>query len=197
MLPCTLNDAHAPPPQETYLFRAACSELRTELRNTRATASEKQRSERTALQHEVDILSQRVTQDSAALKDELRGMFDDRKMAVRTDRRVAENEIQTLNYRIALRLTSEMRSEVEGLRWVLTRRTVLALACIVVMTLATLRYAKYAERKQEIERRKMEALGRAIEGEAGGARAVEGAMAEIVRDADNPKLTSLLSSPLG
>jgi len=138
-----------------------------------------------------------VTQDSAALKDELRGMFDDRKMAVRTERRAAENAIQTLNYRIALRLTSEMRSEVEGLRWVLTRRTVIALACIVVMTLATLRYAKYAERRQEGERRRMEALGKAIEREAGGARAVEGAMAEIVRDAENPALTSLLSSPLG
>lgn len=155
------------------------------------------RTERTQLQHEVDILGQRVSQDMAALKEELKGMFDDRKMAVRMERRGAENSIQELNYKITLQLNSEMRSEVEGLRWVLTRRTVLALACIVVMSLATLRYAKYMERKQEQERKKMEALGRSIEREAPQMRQGEQAMADLVRDAENPALMSMVSNPLG
>lgn len=167
------------------------------MRNARAAQSEKMRTERTQLQHEVDILGQRVSQDMAALKEELKGMFDDRKMAVRMERRGAENSIQELNYKITLQLNSEMRSEVEGLRWVLTRRTVLALACIVVMSLATLRYAKYMERKQEQERKKMEALGRSIEREAPQMRQGEQAMADLVRDAENPALMSMVSNPLG
>lgn len=76
---------------ETYLFRAACSELRTEVGNTRKAEVERMRSERNQLQHEVDILSQRMGQETSHLKDELKGLFDDRKMAVRNEQRNMES----------------------------------------------------------------------------------------------------------
>jgi hypothetical protein len=41
---------------ETYLFRAACSELKTEIGNGRKSQIERMRAERAQLQHEVDIL---------------------------------------------------------------------------------------------------------------------------------------------
>lgn len=82
-----------PGSQETYLFRAACSELRTEIANNRNSETEKMRTARTHLQHEVDILNQRVTQESLTLKDDLKGMFDDRKMAVRTEQRNMERQV--------------------------------------------------------------------------------------------------------
>jgi hypothetical protein len=44
------------------------------------------------LQHEVDILNQRLAQESLALKNELKGMFDDRKMAVRMEQRSMESK---------------------------------------------------------------------------------------------------------
>jgi uncharacterized protein YdeI (BOF family) len=78
---------------ETYLFRAACSELRTEIQNNRKTETEKQRTQRAQLQHEVDILNQRMTQESSNLKDNLKGMFDDRKMAVRVEQRSMESRV--------------------------------------------------------------------------------------------------------
>ena len=86
------------------------------------------RSERAHLQHEVDILSQRVTQETMALKDQLRGMFDDRKMAVRTEQRAMESAIAELNYKITVAMGSDAKGEVEGLRWFLSRRAALAIA---------------------------------------------------------------------
>ncbi|OCK79556.1 hypothetical protein K432DRAFT_63956 [Lepidopterella palustris CBS 459.81] len=139
---------------ETYLFRAACSELRTEISNNRKSEIEKMRTERNQLQHEVDILNQRLAQDSLTLKDELKGMFDDRKMAVRMEQRSMETKIQELNYKITVALNSDARSEVEGLRWVLTRRAAIAIGISAIMILATLRYYNYMTKTQAEERKK-------------------------------------------
>jgi hypothetical protein len=78
---------------ETYLFRAACSELRTEIGNMRKGEMERMRTERNMLQHEVDILGQKMGQETSHLKDELKGLFDDRKMAVRQEQRVKETKV--------------------------------------------------------------------------------------------------------
>jgi hypothetical protein len=78
---------------ETYLFRAACSELKTEIGNTRKGAMERMRTERGGLQHEVDILGQRLGQETQGLRDELKGLFDDRKMAVRQEQRHMETKV--------------------------------------------------------------------------------------------------------
>lgn len=78
---------------ETYLFQAACSELKTEVQNARKANDEKMRMQRTLLQHEVDILNQKLTQDLASLKDDLRGMFNDRKMDVRMEQRSMESAV--------------------------------------------------------------------------------------------------------
>lgn len=138
---------------ETYLFRAACSELRTEISNNRKGETEKLHTERNQLQHEVDILNQRLAQESLALKDELKGMFDDRKMAVRMEQRSMESKIQELNYKITVALNSDARSEIEGLRWVLTRRAAIAIAISAVMILSTLRYNSYMTKTQDHERK--------------------------------------------
>lgn len=81
---------------ETYLFKAACSELRTEVENMRKGEIEKSRNERNQLQHEVDILNQRLGQETAHMKDELKGMFDDRKMAVRQEQRHMDSKVRSM-----------------------------------------------------------------------------------------------------
>ncbi|KAF2878527.1 hypothetical protein BDV95DRAFT_479233 [Massariosphaeria phaeospora] len=138
----------------TYLFRAACSELRTELTNNRQGELERMRSERTQLQHEVDILSQRVGQESGHLKDELKGLFDDRKMAVRQEQRAMETKIQELNYKITVALNSDARSEVEGVRWVLTRRAAITIGISAFMLFLSLRYSSYLSHLQAEEDKK-------------------------------------------
>lgn len=113
---------------ETYLFRAACSELRTSLQTSRHSEIQRQRTQRAQLHHEFDILNQRVTQDMLTLREELKAMFNDRKMAVQEEKQRLDSKISELNYEITVLLNSDSKSEVEGLRWVLTRRAALAIA---------------------------------------------------------------------
>jgi hypothetical protein len=128
------------------------------------------RRERTLLQHEVDILNQKMTQELLALKDELKGMFDDRKMDVRMEQRAMESkvcgipfsndipltllQIQELNYKITVMLNSDSKSEVEGLRWVLTRRSVMGILFMAFMVLTSLRYASYKSHEDEVKKKK-------------------------------------------
>lgn len=173
------------PSQETYLFRAACSELRTEIQNSRNTSSNKMRTERAHLQHEADILNQKVTQESLTLKDDLRGMFNDRKMAVRMEQRAMESAIQELNYKISVALNSDSKGEVEGLRWFLTRRAALFIASMacehpnfgypililmfyLVLILGSLRYSSYMIHMQAQERHKIEQEQRAARSSGNG-----------------------------
>jgi hypothetical protein len=86
---------------DTYLFRAACSELKTEIGNARKGEMERMRTERGQLQHEVDILGQRLGQETGGLRDELKGLFDDRKMAVRQEQRVMETKVGHFAFWIA------------------------------------------------------------------------------------------------
>ena len=79
---------------ETYLFRAACSELSAEVRNNRRVADEQLRQQRTMLQHEVDILAQRLNQELVSLNDSVRGMFNDRRMAVREEQKAVESRVR-------------------------------------------------------------------------------------------------------
>jgi hypothetical protein len=78
---------------ETYLFRAACSELSAEVHNNRRVADEQMRQQRTLLQHEVDILAQRLNQELLTLNDTVRGMFNDRRMTVREEQKAVESRV--------------------------------------------------------------------------------------------------------
>ncbi|KAJ1337467.1 Coiled-coil domain-containing protein 90-like [Microdochium nivale] len=141
---------------ETYLFNAACSELSTEVKNNRKVADETIRQQRTHLQHEVDILSQRMTQDILTLKDEVRAAFHDRKMTVREEQRSTESLLQSINMEISTQLSGDAKSDIEGLRWILSRRSVLGIVFMAIMTLATLRYGSYVnhERQRVVDERK-------------------------------------------
>ncbi|OTA98855.1 hypothetical protein M426DRAFT_325647 [Hypoxylon sp. CI-4A] len=136
---------------ETYLFRAACSELSAEVKNNKRVADENTRQQRTQLQHEVDIVSQRMSQDLMTLKDDVKGMFNDRRMNVREEQRTMESAIQQLNLKISVTLNSDSRSDIEGLRWVLIRRSVLGILFMAVCTLGTLRYATYTKQIRQKE----------------------------------------------
>ncbi|RGP78126.1 moz represents a chromatin-associated acetyltransferase [Fusarium longipes] len=143
---------------ETYLFTAACSELSTEIKNNRRLEEEQLRQQRTHLQHEVDILTQSLNQELHTLNDNVRGSFNDRKMAVREEQKVVESAVQQINYKISIVLSSDAKSEIEAVRWILIRRSVLGILFMAVLTLGTLRYATYVshERQREADRIKKE-----------------------------------------
>lgn len=143
---------------EAYLFRAACSELHTEIMTKRRAEAERARTERTRLEHEVDILSQRMSQDAGNMKDELKGMFDDRKMGVQNEQLHIERKIQELNYRITVLLNSDSRSDVEGVRWIITKRAGVALLTCVLMILGSIKFASTAATWAEEEKKRNAAV---------------------------------------
>ncbi len=146
---------------ESYLFRAACSEMKTTLQSTRHSETLKQRSQRAQLQHEYDILNQRVTQDMMTLKEDLKGLFNDRKLTLQADKRTIDRKISELNYEITVLLNSEARSEAEGLRWVLTRRAAIALGLCAFMIVSTLNYSSIKGREREEKEKKRKAVEKA------------------------------------
>jgi hypothetical protein len=113
---------------EEYLFKAACSELQSSLQAARNSEIQHQRSSRTQLQHDMDIISQRVGQEISGMKDDIKGMFNDHKMTTREQQRSIDTSVQELNYKITVSLNSDGKSEIEGLRWILTRRAALTIA---------------------------------------------------------------------
>lgn len=52
-------------------------------------------------------------------------------------------------------LNSDARSEVEGVRWVLTRRAAITVGVSAFMLFVALRYTSYVQHQQQEERRKM------------------------------------------
>ncbi len=84
-------------------------------------------------------------------------MLNDRRMAVRAQSQTRDGEISELNYKISVVLGSEQKSEVEGLRWVLTRRAAMAIGLMAVLILGSLRYGSYKMHERESEARKKEA----------------------------------------
>jgi hypothetical protein len=57
----------------------------------------------------------------------MKAMFHNRKMAVQDDKRNLDGKISELNYKITVLLNSDAKSDVESLRWVLTRRAAMAI----------------------------------------------------------------------
>lgn len=64
-------------------------------------------------------------------------------------------QIQELNYRITVSLNSDSRSEVEGVRWLITKRAITALAICVLMVLCSLKYSSVKEKQREEERKRV------------------------------------------
>ena len=59
------------------------------------------------------------------------------------------SQIQQLNYQITVALNSDSRSEVEGLRWILTRRAGMAIVISAVMMLGGASYISRVEAEEK------------------------------------------------
>lgn len=87
-----------------------------------------------------------------------------------------ESAIQELNYKITVALQSGAKSEVEGLRWFLVRRAVIALVLGAAGVVGGLKWSANYQRKREDEekrRKKVEEEGRggsSTTGNGGGER---------------------------
>lgn len=95
-------------------------------------------------------------------------MLNDRRMQTRMQTQSRDSEISELNYKISVRLGSDAKSDVEGLRWVLTRRAAMAIGVAAVLTLGSLRYSSYRLHEREMEAKRVQGRGEGSGAGGGG-----------------------------
>ncbi|CAE6414722.1 unnamed protein product [Rhizoctonia solani] len=125
---------------QAYLFRAALSELRTEL--TMRTRSEfaALRTASNALRREVDALNGKMKEDIGTLKHEIDMEINNRKNETRADAKVNELAIEELNHRATIKI-SDLRTEIEQAKWVNVSRGVLGVLGLVSLVIMTMELA--------------------------------------------------------
>ena len=82
-----------------------------------------------------------------------------KRRAVKASYEANVSQIQKISYKISIDLTSDAKTDIEGVRWILIWRSVVGIIFMALLTLGTLRLATYEkQRKAEEERvRKAEA----------------------------------------
>jgi hypothetical protein len=115
-----------------------------------------------------------------------------------------ESKVHELNYKITVQLQADSKSDVEGLRWVLTRRVIMTLGIMVVMVVSSLKLFSNATHERELEeKRRKNRVSSGSQTEEGspfvqdsgsGKRSVSvgvGGGEIVVKEGDNPAFVSL------
>lgn len=101
---------------ESYLYKAALSELRTEIQLLRRQDLQLLQAEASAVTHEVESVGQKLNEDIAIMKNEIVLDTNSRKNETRELQQAIDMRIQELNNRLTVRL-GDMRTEIEAIRW--------------------------------------------------------------------------------
>ncbi|RKP22560.1 hypothetical protein SYNPS1DRAFT_2764, partial [Syncephalis pseudoplumigaleata] len=103
-----------------YLFRAALDELRMEIEVLRRTDQATLKAESDVIAREIDVLSQRLRETIATLRQENQALMNTRRLEQRTDEKEMDMRIHELNDLLMVKL-GEVRTEVEAMKLGATR----------------------------------------------------------------------------
>ncbi|KAI8375712.1 hypothetical protein EDC96DRAFT_496275 [Choanephora cucurbitarum] len=101
---------------ESYLFKAALSELRTEVQVMRKNDMQTLQTDLSVLTREVDGLEQQLNEGVADMKNEIQMDMNNCKNETREDQKDMELKIQEVNNKFTIRL-GDIRTEIEAVRW--------------------------------------------------------------------------------
>jgi hypothetical protein len=101
---------------ESYLFKAALSELRAEIQVLRRNDTQILQSEAAQITREVDALAQRLREDIGNMKSEISLDMNNRKNEVREDQKLIDMRIQEINNKFTISL-GDVRTDLEAVRW--------------------------------------------------------------------------------
>ncbi|KAI8385702.1 hypothetical protein BD560DRAFT_363847 [Blakeslea trispora] len=137
---------------ESYLFKAALSELRTEVQVMRKNDMQTLQTDISLLTREVDGLEQQLNEGVANMKNEIQMDMNNRKNETREDQKDMELKIQEINNKFTIRL-GDIRTELEAVRWETIWKGLTGIA-FAGITIASLGYllTKYSARKAEMLR---------------------------------------------
>lgn len=98
------------------MYRAALSELRTEVQLFRRNDTQTLRAEAYMITREVDALQQKLNEDVALMKNDVALDMNNRKNETRELQQEIDMRIQEINNRLTVVL-GDMRTEIEAIRW--------------------------------------------------------------------------------
>lgn len=102
--------------QETYLFKAAMSELRTEFQMMRRNDIQILQTEGSAIARDMESLRQQLNEDVAMMKNDVTLDMNYHKNTGREEHNKIDIQIQELNNKITVSL-GDVRTELEAVRW--------------------------------------------------------------------------------
>jgi len=122
---------------QAYLFRAALSELRAEMTQQTRNDSAAIRSAMAALRREVDRLDIKMKEDVGTLKHEIQMEMDSRKNDLKSDFKKQDIMIEELLNK-AIVTVSDLRTDVEEVKWNNMRKSVVTLSAFLVVIIMTM-----------------------------------------------------------
>ncbi|KAJ7068200.1 hypothetical protein C8F01DRAFT_1117263 [Mycena amicta] len=122
---------------QAYLFRAALAELRAEFTMNTSNDSAAMRTATTALRREVDRLDIKMKEDIATLKHEIQMEIDSRKNEAKSDLKQHDIAIEELLNKAVVAI-SDLRSDVEEVKWDNTRRAVVTLFAFLAVIITSM-----------------------------------------------------------
>ncbi|KAI0356655.1 hypothetical protein OH77DRAFT_1423608 [Trametes cingulata] len=122
---------------QAYLFRAALSELRTEISVLTRNETAAMRAATSALRREVDALDGRMKEEIAQLKHEIQMDVDSRKNEAKNDLKSIDLQIEEVLSK-ALVTIGELKTQVEESRWEKMRAAVAALGVLSLVIIVSM-----------------------------------------------------------
>ncbi|KAJ7129760.1 hypothetical protein C8R44DRAFT_614925 [Mycena epipterygia] len=117
---------------QAYLFRAALAELRAEITMSTNKDSAAMRTATSALRREVDRLDIKMKEDVATLKHEIQMELDSRKNEAKSEFKQQDIAIEEMLNKAIVNI-SDLRTDVEEIKWDNMRRAVVTLSSFLVV----------------------------------------------------------------
>ncbi|KAJ6599135.1 hypothetical protein DFH09DRAFT_902942 [Mycena vulgaris] len=117
---------------QAYLFRAALAELRAEITMSTNNDSAAMRTATSALRREVDRLDIKMKEDISTLKHEIQMELDSRKNEAKSEFKQHDISIEELMNKAIVNI-SDLRTDVEEIKWDNMRRAVVTLSAFLVV----------------------------------------------------------------
>ncbi|KAI7870814.1 hypothetical protein BDF14DRAFT_1720376 [Spinellus fusiger] len=132
---------------ESYLLKAALSELRTEVQIMRRNDTQMLQVETSTITREVEALAQRLSEDIALMKNEVTLDMNNRKNETREEQKDIDMRIQEINNKFTIQL-GDVRTDLEAVRWETIWKGMVGVAT-AGLGIASLGYilTRFAERK--------------------------------------------------
>jgi hypothetical protein len=117
---------------QSYLFRAAMSELLSEIKILRRNEAMQLRLETLGLQRKLEVLDQQMREDLQTMRTEVEMDVEMRRSQTRSDAKDIELRIQELDNKFTVKL-GDLKTAMERYKWDSTRRLLLGLVVIAVI----------------------------------------------------------------